>query len=180
MNQNLAKDIPEINLTNLLSEDFLTYIKLNTQWDETIRARKTASFGVAYNYSGIEYSTTAMPHYLNSIIDAIALRFGYRSNNCLINFYDKSMSSMGYHSDRVDILDENTGIAILSLGGERTMRFKNKISKKTFDMKLKPNHLIYMTKEMQYDWMHSIVPISDNELFEERISLTFRKILNNI
>lgn len=33
-------------------------------------------------------------------------------------------SSMGYHSDQTDNLEKNTGIAIISLGAERILRFR--------------------------------------------------------
>ena len=51
-----------------LKSDFLdSHLKLfeslksNTLWDERMKARKTASFGVSYDYSQITYPATLMP-----------------------------------------------------------------------------------------------------------------------
>ena len=82
---------------------------------------------------------------------------------------------MGWHFDRTDILEEGTGVVIISLGSIRTLRFReieNKDNK--IDYNLLPNSLFYMTSEIQDIWHHSI-PSGEGE----RISLTLRKIKTN-
>ena len=146
----------------------------NTKWDESMIARKTASFGVAYNYSQISYPFIEMPKELNKIAQKISGFLGFEPNNCLINYYLDGKSKMGYHSDQIDILAENTGVAILSLGETRILRFReieNYESKK--DYELENGSLIYMTQEIQNIWQHCI-PKTDTE--NGRMSLTFRKI----
>ena len=82
---------------------------------------------------------------------------------------------MGYHSDQTDILAENTGIAIVSLGETRILRFRN-IENPTLylDYELVAGSLIYMTQEIQAMWQHAI-PKSNTE--NGRISLTFREMV---
>lgn len=82
---------------------------------------------------------------------------------------------MGFHSDQTDILFENTGVAIVSLGETRILRFRN-IADNTVlkDFELPAASLIYMTQEIQDEWQHAI-PKSDTE--NGRMSLTFRKII---
>jgi len=56
----------------------------NVAWDERMKARKTASFGVAYNYSQISYPDQVMPSGIQSICTAIEGQIGFEPNNCLI------------------------------------------------------------------------------------------------
>lgn len=146
----------------------------NTNWDESMLARKTASFGVAYNYSQISYPYLEMPKNIEEILVKIADKIGFEPNNCLINYYADGKSKMGYHSDQTDILMENTGVAILSLGETRILRFRNIENRDTeYDYALPEGSLIYMTQEVQQLWQHSI-PTTNTE--NPRMSLTFRKI----
>ncbi|MCD9855570.1 alpha-ketoglutarate-dependent dioxygenase AlkB [Epilithonimonas sp. JDS] len=155
-----------------------TKIKNHTDWDNSIKSRKTASFGMPYNYSNLKYDFLDFPDYILKIIDRLEKIIDYRPNNCLINYYYDNLSKMGYHSDQIDILDSNTGIIIISLGGKRIMRFKNKINLELFEIVLEPNSLLYMTQEIQEKWMHSILSEQENE--GERISITLRKIKSEL
>ncbi len=110
----------ELNLTidnHFVSNAQLLFNRLlrEVQWDERMQARKTASFGVPYNYSGISYPFQPMPKILLPLVKDIEARFNYRPNNCLINYYDNSESKMGFHSDAIENLADNTGVIIVSL-----------------------------------------------------------------
>ncbi|CAM1352783.1 alpha-ketoglutarate-dependent dioxygenase AlkB [Tenacibaculum halocynthiae] len=149
-------------------------LKSNVNWDERMANRKTASFGKAYNYSQISYPFQKFSVELTSVIDLINKNLNFRPNNCLINYYLDGNSKMGFHSDQTDILYENTGIGILSIGETRVLRFRNINDKKLIeDFKLPSGSFIYMTNEIQKEWQHSI-PKSDTN--NGRMSLTFRKI----
>lgn len=144
-------------------------------WDESMQARKTASFGKAYNYSQIEYPYQDFTEELLRVIEKIDDSLGFTPNNCLINYYLDGKSKMGFHSDKIDILSPETGVAILSLGETRTLRFRA-IEDKTIvkDYRLPSGSLIYMTNELQKEWQHAI-PKADTE--KGRMSLTFRKLI---
>lgn len=143
-------------------------------WDERMSARKTTSFGVAYNYSQISYPFQEFTPELNSILELIDHTLGFKPNNCLINYYLDGKSKMGFHSDQTDILFENTGVAILSIGETRILRFRNIENKEIRkDFELPSGSFFYMTNEVQDEWQHSI-PKSDTE--NGRMSLTFRKM----
>lgn len=152
-------------------------IKVQTVWDNSIHSRKTMSYGLPYNYSNMNYSIIPFPLEIKKIADIVSDYVGFTPNNCLINYYDTGSSKMGFHSDQVDILDAHTGIAIISLGNERIMRFKDKSNKSLFiDFILKPNSLFFMSTIIQKDWLHSILP-DKSDLNNDRISLTFRKLI---
>ena len=145
------------------------------KWDERMTARKTASFGKAYNYSQIDYPYQEFLPELDYIIKQLKPIIGFEPNNCLINYYLDGKSKMGYHSDQTDILETNTGIAIISVGETRILKFRNIENPDEFlTYELTAGSLVYMTQEIQTIWQHSI-PKSDTE--NGRISLTFRQML---
>ncbi|HVU97938.1 MAG TPA: alpha-ketoglutarate-dependent dioxygenase AlkB [Puia sp.] len=150
------------------------FLQSSVNWNESMIARKTASFGKAYNYSQMEYPFQAfLPEleYMNKRIEGI---LGFTPNNCLINFYPNGKSSMGFHSDQTDILEAGTGVAIISLGEMRSLRFRNIAdTSKIKNYDLPSGSLIYMSQEVQKLWQHSI-PKADTE--NGRMSLTFRRI----
>lgn len=149
-------------------------LKNNVNWDERMAIRKTASYGVAYNYSQINYPCSPLLPILNQLCLSIEKLIGFEPNNCLINYYLDGKSKMGFHSDQVDILENNTGVAIISLGQPRILRFR-KIADKghLIDFELSSGSLLYMTQAVQSEWEHSI-PKADTD--QGRMSLTFRKI----
>ena len=149
-------------------------LKVNVNWDERMAVRKTASFGNAYNYSQISYPFQEFLPELQEIIKKIETALKFEPNNCLINYYLDGKSKMGFHSDQTDILEENTGVAIVSVGETRMLRFRNIQNKEIInDFPLPSGSLIYMTNEVQKEWQHAI-PASDTE--NGRMSLTFRRM----
>ena len=123
--------------------------------------RKTASFGKAYNYSQMDYPFQAFIPKLEEINNKIETAIHFKPNNCLINYYLDGRSKMGYHSDQADILDADTGIAVISLGETRNLKFRNITNPEEFHIyELPSGSLIYMTQEVQANWQHAI-PKSD-------------------
>jgi len=163
-------------IENFISNPFGLFDSLQktVEWDERMSARKTASFGKAYNYSQISYPFQEFTDELKSIIVAIDKTLNFEPNNCLINYYLDGKSKMGFHSDQTDILYDGTGVAIVSIGETRILRFRNIENKELVrDYTLPSGSLFYMTNEVQEEWQHSI-PKSDTE--KGRMSLTFRKM----
>jgi alkylated DNA repair dioxygenase AlkB len=143
-------------------------------WDERMAARKTASFGKAYNYSQMSYPYQGFLPELEVVRASLDPVIGFAPNNCLVNYYTSGSSKMGYHSDQTDILEPGTGVAIVSLGATRTLKFRSIADPEAFmSFDLVDGSLIYMTQEVQDNWQHAILK-SDND--GGRISLTFRQI----
>ena len=125
-------------------------LKDSVEWDERMSSRKTASYGKAYNYSQISYPFQEFTAELNEIIEKINSTLHFKANNCLINYYLDGKSKMGFHSDQTDILFEGTGVAIVSIGETRILRFRNIENKDLIkDYELPSGSLIYMTNELQ-------------------------------
>jgi alkylated DNA repair dioxygenase AlkB len=144
-------------------------------WDERMRARKTASFGVPYNYSQIAYEAVPMLVELEALCGQIEAQLGFRPNNCLLNFYADGASSMGFHSDSSAALAPGTGVAIVSVGSPRSIAYRSKAdSTVRFDYLLPHGSLLYMSDAVQQGWLHAIPKAEGAGV---RISLTFRAIL---
>ena len=141
-------------------------------WDERMRARKTANFGAAYNYSGMTYEPVPMHPLLVSIVDRLEQKLGFRPNNCLVNYYPNGDSTMGFHSDSEEEIVPGTGVAIVSLGAERRITYRSKQDKQVeHSYPLPSGSLLYMPPLLQQDWKHAILK---QENTGGRISLTFR------
>ncbi|WP_432728037.1 alpha-ketoglutarate-dependent dioxygenase AlkB family protein [Variovorax sp. W6] len=153
----------------------LEWLRSAVKWDERMRARKTASFGVPYDYSQIAYEPVPMPSELEVLCDRIEAELDFRPNNCLLNHYADGVSSMGFHSDDVTALAPGTGVAIVSIGATRSIAYRSKADRNLrFEYPLPHGSLLYMSDAVQRDWLHAIPKA---EGVGERISLTFRAIL---
>ena len=156
------------------SSQLFDRIKDLVVWDERLRSRKTASYGVAYNYSGMTYPAVEMLDALIPICDRIEEQVGFMPNNCLLNYYPDGNSTMGYHSDNISELKAGTGVAIVSLGAARYIYYRNKRDR-AIEHKylLNSGDLLYMDDNIQQHWLHAI---PQQPQASERISLTFRHI----
>ncbi|WP_445630343.1 alpha-ketoglutarate-dependent dioxygenase AlkB [Nostoc sp. DSM 114167] len=171
-------DAPAIYLKSdfIHSADALfQHLKESVSWDERMKSRKTASFGVSYNYSQISYKQTSMPSQIEQVCTEIHRILGFFPNNCLLNYYPNGNSSMGFHSDSSQELAEGTGVAIVSLGSVRSIVYRHKHKKDIeFSYPLPNGSLLYMSNEIQEQWLHAILKAPE---VGERISLTFRLIV---
>jgi alkylated DNA repair dioxygenase AlkB len=153
------------------------YIKLRDriEWDERISARKTACFGLPYNYSGLTYDVTPMHPILTPICAQLERTLGFEPNSCLINYYEDGRAKMGFHSDEIYNLEDGTQIIIISLGTERKLSFRSKADYSQRLQYLLPHgSLMYMSQKTQEFWSHAIKRAN---VIDGRISLTFRRIV---
>ncbi len=164
-------------IENFLTEPQKLFEALNHKivWDARMTARKTASFGKAYNYSQMSYPEVEFLDELKPVIAQIKKVLNFKPNNCLINYYENGQARMGWHSDQTDILYLETGVAIVSLGSERILKFR-KINNPeiTKEYLLASGSLLYMTQNVQKEWQHAI---PKGKTDQTRMSLTFRKMM---
>ncbi len=144
-------------------------------WDDRIRARRVASFGVPYNYSGTVWPEVAMPAPIATVTRDVAAVVGYAPNNCLANYYPDGESTMGYHADAVAELAPGTGITIVSLGATRTLSLRGEPDRTvTHALAMEAGSLVHMTAALQTHWRHAVLRAP--EVTGARISLTFRRL----
>jgi alkylated DNA repair dioxygenase AlkB len=172
-----------MSVPTLIEDDFLEDNKIlfNTlisqvNWNERMAARKTASFGVPYDYSQISYPRVPLLPALIPVAERLNERLGISFNNCLLNYYESGEQTMGFHSDDTSSLLPGTGVAIVSLGHARDITYRSKADKMTeYSFSLLPGSLLYMNSEIQEEWLHGIRKQAEAG---PRISLTWRAFLD--
>jgi alkylated DNA repair dioxygenase AlkB len=179
INSQLTMTAPEVTicpgyLSPSAATELYAQLRDRIEWDDRISARKTACFGLPYNYSGLTYDLQPMHSLLVPICDRLKQTLGFMPNSCLINYYEDGRAKMGFHSDEIDNLEAGTQIIIISLGAERKLAFR---STTDYDRRLAyllpHGSLMYMSLQTQKFWSHAIKRTKD---LEGRISLTFRRI----
>jgi hypothetical protein len=157
------------------SQRLFELLAAEVAWDDRIRARRVASFGAPYNYSGTVWPEAPMPDVLVPVAAAVTAAIGFEPNNCLANYYPDGGSTMGYHADSVAELEPGTGISILSLGVARPISFRRESDRsEVHELVLGSGSLLHMTAAMQSAWRHAV--LRSEGVVEGRISLTFRRI----
>lgn len=141
-------------------------------WEGSMAARRTASFGVPYNYAQMQYPAVPMHEALQPVVEKLNEVLVVRFNNCLLNFYETGQSKMGFHADDTTDLQPGTGVAIVSLGYARKLTYRNKANpalQRAFV--LQPGSVLYMSSAVQDEWVHAI---KKQKGVGPRISLTWR------
>jgi alkylated DNA repair dioxygenase AlkB len=152
--------------------ELFTYLASSVQWDDSMAARRTASFGKPYNYSQISYPDVPMLPGLNDVADKLLKKLNVSFNNCLLNYYETGDNTMGFHSDDTSNLIPGTGVAIVSLGSVRDITYRSKTNPgHQVSFALRPGSLLYMDDAVQVDWLHAIKKQTGAG---SRISLTWR------
>ncbi|MFT4678638.1 MAG: alkylated DNA repair dioxygenase AlkB [Litorivivens sp.] len=159
------------------SEDLFDFLVGNIAWNDSIRARKTASFGQPNADSEqVELYEPFYP-FMHKLSDRLESIIGFKPNNCFLNYYENGNSKMGWHGDTTHFLAEDTGTAILSVGDTRIFQLRRKIvPTELHNYLLTPGSLIYMPPTIQEEWQHGIPKVVSER---GRISLTFRKMKLN-
>lgn len=173
------------SLIDLLVDDFLIKdnfwvdqmrlfetLRDSIAWEGSMAARRTASFGVPYNYAQMRYPALPMHEALKPVVEKLNEVLGVRLNNCLLNFYGTGQSKMGFHADDTTDLQPGTGVAIVSLGYARKLTYRNKANpalQRAFG--LQPGSVLYMSSAAQDEWVHAI---KKQKGVGPRISLTWR------
>jgi alkylated DNA repair dioxygenase AlkB len=161
-------------LSSTAATELYVQLRDRLEWDLRISARKTACFGLPYNYSGLTYDQQPMHSLLQPLCVQLDQTLGFEPNSCLINFYADGRDKMGFHSDEIDNLATATQIIIISLGVERKLSFRSKLDyEQRLNYLLPHGSLMYMSQKTQEFWSHAIKRAN---VLEGRISLTFRRI----
>ncbi len=141
-------------------------------WDRSMSARLTASFGVPYNYAQMVYPACPMHPLLVPMVERLHARLGVEFNNCLLNYYLDGRGKMGFHSDDTSELRAGTGVAIVSLGYARNLTYRSRLDpEERHAFLLGSGSLLYMENVVQETWVHAI---KRQRYAGPRISLTWR------
>ena len=156
------------------AEDIYSLLSSSIRWDDSMRARKTASFGQPYAQSEKNRSLDPFHPIMQELSDQLEPVIGFKPNNCFLNFYEDGKSKMGWHADTTHFLESETGVAILSVGDTRIFQIRRKkVPTEILNYVLTPGSLIYMPISIQEEWQHAIPKVVSER---GRISLTFRQM----
>jgi alkylated DNA repair dioxygenase AlkB len=150
----------------------LAFLLTEVTWDERMRARRTASFGLPYNYSGQHHDAATVPPQIAAIADLSGAHAGHPFNGCLANLYETGDNTMGFHQDSYDGLVPGSTIAIVSLGATRRLVFRSLDRKDRAELALEHGSLLLMTERTQRGWTHAV---PRDRSAGCRVSLTFRQ-----
>jgi alkylated DNA repair dioxygenase AlkB len=165
---------PELRYTtDVIADADLCFARLTDDiaWDDRMRARRTASFGQPYNYSGQVYAAAPIPPIVTAIERQAAVLAGHPFDNCLLNLYETGHNTMGFHHDSYDGLVETSWIAIASLGAARPIVFRSLDRRAHHQLVLEHGSILLMNRATQLAWTHGVprAPAAGR-----RISMTFR------
>ena len=104
---------------------------------------------------------------------AVEAHAGTRFDSVGLNHYRDGRDSVAPHNDHLDELEPGAPIALLSLGGVRTMTIRSKAKPpRVLHVELEPGSVLVMGWETQHHWDHGIP--KTREPVGARISLAFR------
>lgn len=126
-----------------------------------------------YSYSGQIASSKPLTPSLKLLLENINAKFDSYYNGILINLYENGSEYIGPHSDDEKGLEPKHGVLAISYGASRTLRIRDKYTKKKIlDIKTNKNKIVQMKGKFQTYFTHE-VPI-EKKIKENRISFTFR------
>lgn len=158
-------------------------------------------YGMPYTYGSGEHARTYQAHELfgwsgepNSLVWGIMTHInndhGTAFDCCFVNGYAHGRQHLGWHADDSPEMDMDHPIAVVSLGSEREIWFRQKPSNNALagDMEhsepaphetqlLGHGSLLLMHAGMQREWQHRIPKSPMGDACGPRLSLTFRKLV---
>ena len=127
-----------------------------------------------YRYSGTRFAPHPWTPALVALRDRVAAACAAPFNSVLANLYRDGGDRMGWHSDDEPELGPEPLIASLSLGAERTFRFRAKTGGDPVSIVLPHSSLLRMAGATQRLYKHEL-PMR-KRVTGPRLNLTFRQI----
>jgi alkylated DNA repair dioxygenase AlkB len=128
---------------------------------------------LGYRYSRQLMPSQALDESLRELLRVVNTALGSQFNGILVNHYENGTKNIGAHSDDEAGLDA-VGVAAISWGATRTLRFRSKATKKILlDFPLQHGEMVVMRgQDFQKNFTHEIP--RQLRIKEPRWSFTFR------
>lgn len=178
-------------LTKDSADDLLVCLTNEVSWLSVTEARREAwmnDFSADYTYGSGAGQRTYKAQPWHVLVNN--LRFYMRSNvtaesgiegclrwdGCFLNYYANEKNALGWHSDDDPKIDHTQSIAVVSLGAERVINFRQKGQKGAGEsLVLGHGSLLLMLPGMQQTHNHKIP--RHNQPCPPRVSLTYRGLV---
>jgi alkylated DNA repair dioxygenase AlkB len=125
-----------------------------------------------YSYAGAARKALPLTATLKKLKNVVESTVNQDFNAVLLNYYSTGKEAMGWHADNENSLVATAAIASLSLGAERSFRFKHRLTGQTLTLELAHGSLLLMLAPTQVHWLHCL-PVR-GKILSPRINLTFR------
>ena len=166
-------------ITNVLPDSLQTSLQTfiagnESEFSNIGNSRDTLYFGEC-GYSGGEHKAKTMPPPLQELITLVKPHItDHTFNSCLITRYKSGSDHIPPHRDDEPLLNPESEIATVSIGGKRTMKFTNNSGQDSQELNLENGSLLVTSRFAQDYWLHSIE--KTEEACDVRYSFTFRHI----
>ena len=174
----------EDSISGEMKEELMMLLESEKEKFQTIGSgddsREALYYGdFQYKYRGVCHDIREIPAPIKKLIDTIKSQLPEEAlnkelNTCLINRYRNGSSIIPQHRDNEPVIDPESLIVTVSLGGSRTMAFQNNDNSLHEQVTLKDGSSIICSRFSQDFWLHEILPEEGSD--EERFSLTLRHI----
>ena len=166
-------DFLNVNEASTLSE-FLSNVNYHSEKGHSVK-----NFGANYSYTGAGDGRSGdceIPAQIQTVIDKINSEYPLANiNQCLVNCYTGGSSQLSPHSDDELIIDPDSLIFCVSVGQERSLIFRDKLSGNETTHVSMDRSMYIMTRSSQAYYTHQIKPeiLTDTVT---RYSLVFRHV----
>lgn len=162
----------------------LEILAMKSQRSGTPDSRWLTTTNLPYTWtSGKGHKTVKSPTdistypFMKQLMEDINLKFNADLNSCLVNYYKTGNSTVRYHDDNEEDIDQTQPICILSVGSERTINFlyqdQHHQSKPVHSVTPGDGSLYEMKAGCQQIFKHSVK--KDPSVSGERYCLSFRR-----
>lgn len=122
--------------------------------------------------STIQLGHPDLPAIVGGIADELTHHYRAPFDQLFTNYYRSGSDSVAWHSDRIGRQKVDPMVAIVSLGGPRTLQLRPKGGGQSMRFPMASGDLLVMGGATQHGWEHSIAKVAHAS---PRISLTFRR-----
>lgn len=176
------REIHKEFVPNYYADYLFDLLKSQIPWRQVIYSKKDRNDVVTPRLTyvtGSYYKDQGNPHpeWILKLKENVELVTETEFNFILYGYYRNGNDSITWHSDDEKFLGQNTTIAGVSFGQPRDFQLKNKETKQIEKILMSHGDMIIMKNNCQQTHEHAVLKTKD--LVGERISLTFRKAVNN-
>jgi alkylated DNA repair dioxygenase AlkB len=111
------------------------------------------------------------PPLLRAMARSLSRTYGERFDSCWCNLYRDGRDSVAWHADRIGKVEKNPLVAIVSLGGPRTLSLRPMRGGAAHPFPLHSGDLLVMGGATQHRWQHAVPKCAHAA---PRLSVTFR------
>ena len=167
--------IGDMTLLQLVKDE----LHIPYQTDDISKYLWLNSTNTPYEFGRVTYEATDISKFpaIVSILDLLNNKFNLSLDACLVSCYKSGNIKSPLHSDNEPVIDLNHSICNISIGPNRTIQFKDSVSKKVVtSIVMEHGSLVTMVSGCQDKLLHEVLPDNNADSNDIRYCLSFRKL----